>query len=162
MKRRSFCMLLTVAFGGLAAASGDVGTYSGVYFYNFEYAVLTPAGTKDRWCISGDMTAADVLAWVLGLLISLIAFYLVVADRAAGPRPYNQETFNAAIGLVMVVGFNCVLAIALFGICILILLLVRKFQAHAFSRFQLVRLVTSCAVIVADAILMAGLRMPHT
>ena len=32
----------------------------GEYFYNFENAVLTPRGSTERWCVNGDMSAAEV------------------------------------------------------------------------------------------------------
>jgi hypothetical protein len=38
--------------------SGDV--YTGTYFYNFEFAILTPTGTHDRWCVDGDLSSAQL------------------------------------------------------------------------------------------------------
>jgi hypothetical protein len=35
-------------------------TYSGEYFYNFEYAYLTPDGSNEQWCLKGDMSAAEL------------------------------------------------------------------------------------------------------
>ena len=36
-------------------------TYSGKYFYNFEWASFFPDGEKDvRWCVEGDMSRAEL------------------------------------------------------------------------------------------------------
>ena len=39
------------------------GTYSGEYFYNFEFSSLFPDTNKDeRWCVQGDMSKAELPA----------------------------------------------------------------------------------------------------
>jgi hypothetical protein len=35
-------------------------TFSGEYFYNFEFAYLIPDGQEVRWCIKGDMSRAEL------------------------------------------------------------------------------------------------------
>ncbi len=35
-------------------------TYTGEYFYNFEFAYLTPDGQDVRWCIDGNMSRAEL------------------------------------------------------------------------------------------------------
>lgn len=44
------------------ATSGRAGPqrYSGEYFYNFEFAYLTPQGKSEEWCLSGDMSKAEL------------------------------------------------------------------------------------------------------
>jgi len=34
--------------------------YRGTYFYNFESSSFTPEGTNESWCLSGDMTSAEL------------------------------------------------------------------------------------------------------
>lgn len=34
--------------------------YSGSYFYNFESSAFTPDGTHENWCLSGDMSKAEL------------------------------------------------------------------------------------------------------
>ncbi|WP_394416989.1 hypothetical protein [Roseateles sp. BYS78W] len=41
------------------AAAEDQSAYAGEYFYNFEFAYLTPDGIDERWCIKGDMSRAE-------------------------------------------------------------------------------------------------------
>ena len=36
--------------------------YRGTYFYNFESSSFTPEGTNERWCLSGDMSKAELPA----------------------------------------------------------------------------------------------------
>jgi hypothetical protein len=43
-----------------ASLETKVGTYSGEYFYNFEYAYLTPEGLNEQWCLKGDMSNAEL------------------------------------------------------------------------------------------------------
>jgi hypothetical protein len=49
--------LLCTGCGTLPAADT---TFSGEYFYNFEFAYLTPDGQNVRWCIRGDMSRAEL------------------------------------------------------------------------------------------------------
>ncbi|KAB0584508.1 hypothetical protein F7Q92_03070 [Ideonella dechloratans] len=49
-------LLLAVA---ATAAANDQVAYSGDYFYNFEFAYLTPDGKNEQWCIKGDMAPAE-------------------------------------------------------------------------------------------------------
>jgi len=61
MKRRtSLVVLLSALCVGCATTSNGAGTYSGEYFYNFEFAYLTPADQNEQWCISGDMSRAEL------------------------------------------------------------------------------------------------------
>ena len=32
----------------------------GEYFYNFEYAYITPVGMNEQWCTKGDMSRAEL------------------------------------------------------------------------------------------------------
>jgi hypothetical protein len=36
--------------------------YRGTYFYNFESSSFTPEGTNESWCLSGDMSKAELPA----------------------------------------------------------------------------------------------------
>ena len=59
LKRLSLCAAgAMLSQLGMAAEGQQVGTYSGDYSYDFEVSVLTPDGSKEQWCISGDMSAA--------------------------------------------------------------------------------------------------------
>lgn len=49
---------LLLAASALNAAE-TTAIYNGEYFYNFENAVFTPDGTRERWCIEGDMSRAE-------------------------------------------------------------------------------------------------------
>jgi len=53
-------VLLSALCVGCATTSNGAGTYSGEYFYNFEFAYLTPADQNEQWCISGDMSKAEL------------------------------------------------------------------------------------------------------
>ena len=35
-------------------------TYSGEYFYNFENSIFTANGSKETWCVHGDMSKAEL------------------------------------------------------------------------------------------------------
>ncbi|WP_458071776.1 hypothetical protein [Rhodanobacter sp. BL-MT-08] len=52
-------VLLTTACAGLSQRQT---TYSGDYFYNFEYASFFPDGKDVRWCVNGDMSKAELPA----------------------------------------------------------------------------------------------------
>jgi len=55
--------LLVVALAAGCASSPTGDTYSGEYFYNFEWASFFPDGNKDeRWCVEGDMARAELPA----------------------------------------------------------------------------------------------------
>jgi hypothetical protein len=56
----SLAVLLSVLCMGCASTSSSADTYSGEYFYNFEFAYLTPTGKSEQWCISGDMSKAEL------------------------------------------------------------------------------------------------------
>jgi hypothetical protein len=43
------------------AADAGVREYRGEYFYNFEFAYLTPEGSSEQWCLKGDMRKAELL-----------------------------------------------------------------------------------------------------
>lgn len=51
---------LLLCLAGCASLGTRVGTYSGEYFYNFEYAYLTPDGLNEQWCLKGDMSEAEL------------------------------------------------------------------------------------------------------
>lgn len=57
----SFLAALVVSLTG-GVSSSATGTYESEYFCNFENAVLTPKGTTDQWCLSGDMSKAELPA----------------------------------------------------------------------------------------------------
>ena len=59
MKWRYFWLLCPTLLGACASVP-KAGTYARTYFYNFEFAVLTPQGTDDRWCVDGDLSAAQL------------------------------------------------------------------------------------------------------
>jgi hypothetical protein len=44
---------------GCASVLPGTDVYTGVYFYNFEFAYLTPTAKDERWCIKGDMSQAE-------------------------------------------------------------------------------------------------------
>jgi hypothetical protein len=56
----SLTVLLTALCMGCASTSNGADTYSGEYFYNFEFAYLTPTGKSEQWCINGDMSKAEL------------------------------------------------------------------------------------------------------
>lgn len=60
MKCRGQCILLPLLLNACATTPTVDGTYSGSYFYNFEFAVLTPQGMDERWCVDGDMSSAEL------------------------------------------------------------------------------------------------------
>lgn len=45
---------------GCASLYTKIGTYNGEYFYNFEYAYLTPEGLNEQWCLKGNMSNAEL------------------------------------------------------------------------------------------------------
>jgi uncharacterized protein YceK len=51
---------LLLALAGCASVGTKVETFSGEYFYNFEYAYLTPDGLNEQWCLKGDMSQAEL------------------------------------------------------------------------------------------------------
>jgi uncharacterized protein YceK len=51
---------LLFSLTGCASVGTKVDTYSGEYFYNFEYAYLTPDGSNEQWCLKGDMSRAEL------------------------------------------------------------------------------------------------------
>lgn len=57
--RRSF-LLLSMILSACATTPRGPSTYKGTYFYNFEYAYLTPKGMDERWCVNGDMSSAEL------------------------------------------------------------------------------------------------------
>ncbi|WP_369935910.1 hypothetical protein [Xanthomonas tesorieronis] len=61
MKRRAgLIALLMTLCAGCATTSNGTRTYSGEYFYNFEFAYLVPAKKNEQWCINGDMSRAEL------------------------------------------------------------------------------------------------------
>ncbi|GLQ88283.1 hypothetical protein [Dyella flagellata] len=60
MKCRPWCLLLSIALSACATTSKVGSTYAGSYFYNFEYAYLTPQGMDEHWCVDGDMLLAEL------------------------------------------------------------------------------------------------------
>lgn len=56
--RRFQVLALLLAATTVAAAKDEI-AYSGEYFYNFEFAYLTPDGKSEQWCIKGDMSRAE-------------------------------------------------------------------------------------------------------
>ncbi|WP_185814962.1 hypothetical protein [Xanthomonas sp. SS] len=52
--------LLSALCAGCATTSDGTDTYSGEYFYNFEFAYLTPADKNEKWCINGNMSKAEL------------------------------------------------------------------------------------------------------
>jgi hypothetical protein len=56
-------VLLAVAIAAGCASSPAYDTYSGEYFYNFEWASFFPDGNEEeRWCVKGDMSEAELPA----------------------------------------------------------------------------------------------------
>jgi hypothetical protein len=58
-------VLLVVALSGCLTGcvnSAAVEIYKGEYFYNFENATFTPHGKDENWCLSGDMSKAELPA----------------------------------------------------------------------------------------------------
>jgi hypothetical protein len=53
-------ILLLVLCAGCSTVPPAYTTFSGEYFYNFEFAYLTPDGHNVRWCIKGDMSNAEL------------------------------------------------------------------------------------------------------
>ena len=51
--------LLLVFCAGCSTIPQTSNVYSGKYFYNFEFAYLTPDGQDTEWCIAGDMSGAQ-------------------------------------------------------------------------------------------------------
>jgi uncharacterized protein YceK len=63
MQRVKLLMIaLLFSLTGCASVGTKVDTYSGEYFYNFEYAYLTPDGSNEQWCLKGDMSRAELPA----------------------------------------------------------------------------------------------------
>ena len=63
MNLRNFTLLLLLSITFTSEASqSKQQTYKGLYFYNFENAVLTPKGSAERWCVKGDMSSAELPA----------------------------------------------------------------------------------------------------
>ncbi len=60
MKVRQWSMLGLLLCVGCSTLTVADATYSGEYFYNFEFAYLTPQGQHVRWCIKGDMSRAEL------------------------------------------------------------------------------------------------------
>ncbi len=60
MKCGSLRLVLPIMLTACATAPIVGGTYSGSYFYNFEFAYLTPVGKDERWCVDGDMSSAEL------------------------------------------------------------------------------------------------------
>ena len=60
MKCRRWFLLLSMALSACATTPKVAGTYTGSYFYNFEFSYLTPKGTDERWCVDGDMSSAEL------------------------------------------------------------------------------------------------------
>ena len=61
--KHSFAIItiaIGLCLGGCASAPGRV--YSGKYFYNFESSSFTPDGTRENWCLNGDMEQAELPA----------------------------------------------------------------------------------------------------
>jgi hypothetical protein len=44
----------------LALADGKPIVVRGEYFYNFEFAYITPEGKNEQWCTKGDMSKAEL------------------------------------------------------------------------------------------------------
>jgi uncharacterized protein YceK len=57
---KHFAIALLFSLTGCASVGAKVDTYSGEYFYNFEYAYLTPDGSNEQWCLKGDMSQAEL------------------------------------------------------------------------------------------------------
>lgn len=53
-------VLFSVLCAGCSTTSNGKNTYSGEYFYNFEFAYLIPADKNEKWCINGDMSGAEL------------------------------------------------------------------------------------------------------
>jgi hypothetical protein len=53
-------ILLLVLCAGCSIIPVANTTFSGEYFYNFEFAYFTPDGQNVRWCIKGDMSSAEL------------------------------------------------------------------------------------------------------
>jgi len=53
-------LLLGVGAVASAYAAEKAITVRGEYFYNFEYAYITPDGKSERWCVKGDMSRAEL------------------------------------------------------------------------------------------------------
>lgn len=60
MQYRKIIVVALLALTGCASVGTKVDTYSGEYFYNFEYAYLTPDGMNEQWCLKGDMSKAEL------------------------------------------------------------------------------------------------------
>ncbi len=57
---RTLTISLAVACAGCKTFYSETAIYSGEYFYNFEFAYLTPNGEDERWCIDGNMAEAEL------------------------------------------------------------------------------------------------------
>lgn len=60
MKHYKSIVTAALLLAGCASVGTKTATYSGEYFYNFEYAYLTPDGLNEQWCLKGDMSAAEL------------------------------------------------------------------------------------------------------
>lgn len=60
MRRLHFWLLCPMLLGACASVPKAGGTYAGTYFYNFEFAIFTPMGAHDRWCVDGDLSSAEM------------------------------------------------------------------------------------------------------
>src|SRR5579859_4423978 len=60
MKRCRWCLLFPIVLSACVTTSTVGATYAGSYFYNFEFAYLTPQGKDERWCVDGDMSSAEL------------------------------------------------------------------------------------------------------
>lgn len=58
--RKSIAVVFLLSLAGCASLGTKVETYSGEYFYNFEYAYLTPDGLNEQWCLKGNMSEAEL------------------------------------------------------------------------------------------------------
>lgn len=57
---KSIAIACLLSLVGCASLGTKAETYSGEYFYNFEYAYLTPDGLNEQWCLKGDMSQAEL------------------------------------------------------------------------------------------------------
>lgn len=62
IRRASLLCAIMSSVAACASLPRGPAVFGGEYFYNFEYAVLTPDGSKARWCVHGDMSKAELLA----------------------------------------------------------------------------------------------------
>ena len=63
MKTSLLTALLAIALTAGCASTSVGETYTGEYFYNFEWASFFPDGNLDeRWCVEGDMSRAELPA----------------------------------------------------------------------------------------------------